>query len=153
MRYLMLAVCGCIAVMMVGCIDTPVQDFLHGEQAREGVIDEISDMDDWGLISCNMNGHYPINMGIVTIMSSPRYAYGEEGWVAVFIKPSRGLSIRNISKKILVDVPDEIELIEAVDSEFLPYEHKNSGGVSISPRYKQHFHVPLNENYFVLIRF
>lgn len=150
MRLIMLAVL-CIAV--IGCRIGTFQDIVRGEQVREGVIEEISDFDDTSVIDCWTDGRNPAAYGIITIMSAPRYAYGEEGWVAVFIKHSRTLKIANASDLVEIDISDNIELIEAVDSEFLPYVQEVPGAPRWDPRYKQNYHVPLNENYFVRIRF
>lgn len=150
MRLIMLAVL-CIAV--IGCRIGTFQDIVRGEQVREGVIEEISDFDDTSVIDCWTDGRNPAAYGIITIMSAPRYAYGAEGWVAVFIKHSRTWKIANSSNLVEIDISDNIELLEAVDSEFLPYVQEVPGAPRWAPRYKQNYHVPLNENYFVRIRF
>lgn len=149
MKILMFAVL-CITA---GCRISPVQDILRGEHVKKGVIEEISDIEDGGILDCQMDGRNPGAYGMVTIMSSSRYTYGEEGWIAVFIKHSRTLNIANASARVWIDVSDNIKLIKAVDSEFLPYVPENPEAVGFAPRYKQNYHVPLNENYFVRIRF
>lgn len=151
MRLLTLAVLFSIALM--GCRIDTFKDIVRGEQVREGVIDEVSALGESGVIDCGMDGRNPTASGTVTILSEPRYAYGEEGWIAVFIKHSRTLKIANASDRVFIDVSDNIELIEAIDSEFLPYVKENPEAAGFSPKFKQNYHVPLNENYYVRIRF
>ena len=89
---------------------------------------------------------------IVTLMSQTSYTYGDIGWIAVMIKHSSRLPIEESSDRIAISATNNIEILEAVGSELLPYEVE----VPKAPQWKtlqQIYHVPLDYEYRALVLF
>ena len=88
---------------------------------------------------------------IMTIFDKEKYEPGEEGYMAVLIKHSSRLKTEEASDRIGITTSPNIEILEAINSELLPYEPETD--LYFTGPFAMNYHVPLDSEYRALIRF
>ena len=91
--------------------------------------------------------------GIVNVFSNNRFDSKSEGWFAVLIKHGR-FSEEHSSKFISVYASDNIEILESIGADLLPYERTSSNNAPYQNLpYKQRYNIELDYDYRSLIKF
>lgn len=158
-----------IAVMLTGCASQQIEEdimtriisavlvsLLGGALLVTGCkIPTLSEIvDDGRVLDCSADPRAEHHHAIVIITDSRTYERGDEGWLAVLIKHSQRLSIENASDRIGIHAPPNIEILEAVESELLPYVVENPDAPNFLPAENiTSYHVPLDSDYRALVKF
>ena len=102
------------------------------------------------VLYCTSDPRPEHKFGIITVLDKTNYEYGETGWIAVLIKHSSRLKIEEASDRIGV-TGYNIEILEAINSELLPYEPETD--LQFTGPLGTDYHVPLDSEYRALIKF
>lgn len=140
--------------MLAGCRFPSTSEILSGNEdvaINNGYVEvDINDIK----LDCHGDLRKAHKPGIMTYISKSHYEYDEVGWFAVGIKHSSRFPKESWSNAISIIADINIEILEAVGAELLPYRRDTPKSAPYwLPRSPQSYRVELDHDYRALIKF